>query len=114
VQRVLRPTDLSVGLEIYSGERHQLLISAEADVARVLLSPLKLRRGVEQPSPVELLLRKYVRGARLEAVEQPHLERVLLLRFAGEEGPTTLVCEVMGRYSNVILLNEGTSARGAA
>lgn len=105
VQRVVQPSALSVALEIYSGERHQVLVSAEAQEPLVLLSSHKPRRGVEAPSPLELLLRKYVRGARLEAVEQPPLERILRFGFRGEEGPVTLVCEIMGRYSNVILLD---------
>ncbi|HUS81306.1 MAG TPA: NFACT RNA binding domain-containing protein, partial [Armatimonadota bacterium] len=105
VQRVVQPADLCIGLEIYSGQRHQLLISAHAETASVLISGQKPRRGVEVPSPLELLLRKYVRGARLEYAEQPDLERVLRLGFLGEEGRVVLVCEIMGRYSNTILLD---------
>lgn len=105
VQRVVRPSELSLGLEIYRGERHQLLVSAEPRSARMLLSSHRLRRGTETPSPFELLLRKHVRGARLVDVRQPHLERVLVLDFAGEEGERSLVCEIMGRYSNLILLD---------
>lgn len=109
VQRVVQPADLCVALEVYAGQRYQLLVNVEAQAAGVLLSGLKPRRGVEVPSQMLLLLRKYVRGARLESVEQPDLERVLRLAFAGEEGRVTLVCEVMGRYSNAILLDgQGT------
>jgi len=105
VQRVVRPTDLSLGLEVYSGERHQLLISAEPDASRMHLTRQRVRRGTEAPSPLELLLRKYVLGSRLEAIDQPHLERILILRFGGPEGQTALVCEIMGRYSNIVLVN---------
>ena len=109
VQRVVFPSELSLALEVYTGERHQLLVSAEAQEARLLLTGPKPRRGVEAPSPLELLLRKFVRGARLEDIEQPPLERILRLTFLGEEGRVTLVCETMGRYSNVILLDsQGT------
>jgi len=104
VQRVVQIAELVIGLEIYAGQRHQLLLSAEARSPRVLLAEDKLRRGVEKPSPLHLLLAKYVDGARLTAIEQPPLERVLRLRFEGAYGPVDLVAELMGRYSNIILL----------
>ena len=106
VQRIVRPDDLSIGLEIYSGSRHQLLLSAHPQSPGILLSPSKLRRGTESPSPVQLLLAKHVRGARLQAIEEPELERILRFRFRGQEGRVSLVVEVMGRLSNIILLGK--------
>ena len=114
VQRIVRPSNLSLGLEIYARERHQLLLSAEPQTAGILLSDAKLRRGTETPSPLELLLRKYVRGARLYAVEQPPLERVLRLGFERPEGPVALVCEMMGRLSNLILVSADDTVMEAA
>ena len=107
VQRIVRPSELALGLEIYAGERHQLLLSAENQSPGILLLEAKLRRGVESPSPMQLLLRKYVRGAPLIAVEQPPLERILHLRFGGAAGEVTLICEIMGRLSNLILVAPG-------
>ncbi|MBM3188704.1 MAG: fibronectin/fibrinogen-binding protein [Chloroflexi bacterium] len=114
VQRVLRPSPLAIGLEVYAGERHQLLLSAEAQSPGILLTEAKLRRGVESPSPLQFLLLKHVRGARLEAVEQPPLERILRLRFHGEHGVVTLVCEIMGRLSNLILVDAAAEIMDAA
>ena len=105
VQRVVQPSELSIGLEVYAGRRYQLLLDADARLARVVLAEEKLRRGVETPSPLLLLFRKYVRGARLEALDQPPFERVLKLVFRGEQGTVTVACEIMGRYSNIILLD---------
>ena len=105
VQRIVRPSDQALGLEIYTGERHQLLLSADAQRPGVLLLEAKLRRGPLSPSPLQLLLRKFVRGARLEAVQQPAYERVLRLTFVGQHGPVDLICEIMGRLSNIILVS---------
>jgi predicted ribosome quality control (RQC) complex YloA/Tae2 family protein len=105
VQRVIRPTELSIGLEIYTGQRHQVLLSAEAQSPRIALTEERLRRGAETASPLQLLLRKYVRGARLAALEQPDLERIVSWRFEGPEGAVNLICEVMGRLSNLILVD---------
>ncbi len=104
VQKIVQPSDLSLGLEIYAGRRYQLLLSAGAQDAGIYLVDAKPRRGREVPSPLQLLLTKYARGARLEAIEQPPLERVLHLNLNGEHGPVVLTCEIMGRYSNIILV----------
>ncbi len=80
VQRVLLTGPLSIGLEVYArGRRHQLLASAHPQLARVHLVRGRLTRGAEQATPLLLLLRKYVLGGRIVAIEQPPLERVVLL-----------------------------------
>ncbi|MFP4437076.1 MAG: NFACT family protein [Chloroflexaceae bacterium] len=85
VQRVLLPSPLSIGLEIYAQrQRYQLLASADPQVARVHLVRARLSRGVEQATPLLLLLRKYVLGGRIIAIEQPPLERILVLSIAKE------------------------------
>lgn len=104
VQQVVLPADLSVGLELYAGRRQYLLASADAQHARLLFVPERLRRGVETETPLLLLMRKWVRGSHLVDVTQPPWERLLRLHFDGEEGPCELVVEVMGRYSNVVLV----------
>jgi predicted ribosome quality control (RQC) complex YloA/Tae2 family protein len=86
IQRALLPSPLSVALEIYArGRRRYLLLSAHPQFTRVHLSAAKLSRGVERETPLLLLLRKYVVGARIAAIEQPELERVLLLSIV--KGP---------------------------
>jgi predicted ribosome quality control (RQC) complex YloA/Tae2 family protein len=107
VQKVLLPDDLSIGLEVYAhGERRYLLGSVHPEYARLHLAGEKLRRGVEKLTPLVLLLRKYVRGGRIVAIEQPPFERVLHIGVQHPKGNTTLVVEVMGRYSNIVLVAE--------
>ena len=80
VQRVVLTGPLSIGLEIYArGRRHQLLASAHPQLARVHLVRGRLTRGVEQETPLLLLLRKYVLGGRVVGIEQPTVERAVLL-----------------------------------
>ncbi len=82
IQRVFLPGTLSVALDIYAGRRHYLLLSAHPQFARVQLSPARLSRGTDATPPLLLLLRKYVNHGRVTAVEQPDLERVLVLSIA--------------------------------
>jgi predicted ribosome quality control (RQC) complex YloA/Tae2 family protein len=62
---------------------------------------------VSKETPLQLLLRKYVRSARLESVELPvPFERVLFLRFHHpEHGGSTLAVEPIGQLGNLILMN---------
>ncbi len=107
VQEVVIPEPLALGLEIYArGARHYLYATACTDEARVQLVETRLRRGLDTPTPLLLLLRKYVNGARVAAVEQPGFERILRLQFIGPYGPVWLYAEVMGRHSNLILVDE--------
>src|SRR5437762_10046537 len=80
IQRVLLTSPLSVALEIYArGRRSHLLLSAHPQFTRVHLSTTKPSRGVERDTPLLLLLRKYVVGGRVAEIEQPELERALVL-----------------------------------
>lgn len=134
IQRVLLPSPLSIALEIYAGHRrHHLLISAHPRLARIHLSSTKPSRGVATATPLLLLLRKYVSGGRIVAIEQPLLERVVLLsivkrpqvRNSDQEPPEEgdenwqedqpdddqlrrceLVVEVMEQRSNIILVSD--------
>jgi len=106
VQKTIMIAPLTLGLEIYAQhKRHYLLVSADSQKARIHFCSQKLRSGIGTPSPLLLLLRKYVRGARLKDVDQPALERVLHLVFDGPQGRVILIVEVMGRHSNIILTN---------
>ncbi len=108
VQQIVLPDSRSVALEIYAHRaRRHLLLSAHPQASRVHLLEHKPRRGVAKETPLLLLLRKYVRGARLESVELPvPFERVLYLRFhhPGHDA-TTLAVEPIGQLGNLILMN---------
>ncbi len=109
VQQIVLPDSRSVALEIYAHrQRLYLLLSAHPQASRVHLVEQKLRRGVPKETPLLLLLRKYVRGARLEAVELPvPFERVLFLRFHHpRHAISTLAIEPIGRLGNLILMND--------
>lgn len=111
VERVFLTSELSVGFEFWANHRRQwLFASAENPNPRLHLASARLTRESDKVSPFLLLLRKYARHARLTAVEQPDLERMLILNFArrdddGEQLEVSLMVELMGRLSNLILVN---------
>ncbi len=121
IQRVLLLDLLSIGLEVFqAGRRHQLLLSANPRSPRCYLVDAKLSRGVERETPLLLLLRKYVRNGIITAIEQPDLERVVVLSItkypvtgkdADEDTPPEelhceLVIELIGSRANIILLDD--------
>lgn len=112
VQKAFLVDEHSLALELYArGERRRLLASARPEGARAHLTTEPLRRGTERVTPFLLLVRKHVRDARLVAIEQPPLERVLELRFAhddetGLRREIALMLELMGRRSNLVLVDE--------
>ena len=107
IQAALLVDDNSLGLEVYAhGARHQLLLCAAPNTARVHLVDHKLRRGVQTETPLLLLVRKYLRDAALMAVTQPDpYERVLRFHCEHKQhGATTLLLELIGRQANLLLL----------
>ncbi len=98
----------AIGFEIYSGHRRNyLLISADSQAARLHLVDDKLRRGVETPSPLGLLLRRNVENARIDSFHQPPYERVVEVKIVGAEGAFSLIIEPMDRRSNILLVQDG-------
>lgn len=105
VQSVVQPDPLTVALELYAGQtRHDLVLSAQASHPRVNFAAEKPRRGTETASPLLLQLRKLLVGGRLTDVHQPAWERVLHLRFERGGEAFTLIAEIMGKHSNIVLV----------
>lgn len=91
-------------------ETLKLLMSARANSARIHFTRF-VPENPKVPPMLCMLLRKKLSGARLVAVRQPGLERMLCLDFdavneLGDEIRLTLVMEIMGRYSNIIFVDE--------
>jgi Predicted RNA-binding protein homologous to eukaryotic snRNP len=91
-------------------DNFKLLMSARANSARVHFTQF-VPENPKVPPMLCMLLRKRLAGARLIEVRQPGLERMLCFDFdavneLGDEIRLTLVMEIMGRYSNIICVDE--------
>ncbi|MBN1936968.1 MAG: NFACT family protein [Anaerolineae bacterium] len=107
IQTIVQIDELTLGFEIYAQhQRHYLVTSAHAQHARVHLCGDKLRRGVDTPSPILLLLRKYAQNARISLIDQPAWERIVEIEIENDASTYTLIAEVMGRHANLILVDE--------
>lgn len=88
----------------------RVLFSARANSARVHLTEVALENP-KQPPMLCMLLRKKLQGAKVAAIRQPELERLLHFDFdavneLGDHVTLTLTMEIMGKYSNIILTGE--------
>lgn len=87
----------------------KLLLSARADSARIQLTNQYIENP-KKPPMLTMLLRKLLCGARLTALIQDGFERILTLVFdarddLGDPVEYRLIIEIMGKYSNIILVN---------
>lgn len=93
-------------------EAFKLLLSARANSPRIHFTQYA-PENPKTPPMLCMLLRKRLSGAKLVDIRQPGLERLLYLDFdatneLGDRVRLTLVMEIMGKYSNIILVdNEG-------
>jgi predicted ribosome quality control (RQC) complex YloA/Tae2 family protein len=114
VDQVYQPEPLVVALAFTGrGPRRFWLLSSDARWPRSHATALR-RPNPETPPGFCMLLRKHLNGARLAAAEQVRFDRVLRLTFRRGEESRVLVHEVMGRHSNLILLDDGGTVLGAA
>src|SRR6266480_419440 len=118
---IIQPTAHSIAIQCYApsqeqgqgGKNRWLYFSAHPQLARAHITTLKPSRIVNEPPAFVMLLRKYLEGTRVEAIEQARWERVIEIRaghrYASDPEKRTsyrLLIEVMGRMSNIILCND--------
>lgn len=112
IEKIQQPENDEVIIIVKNGGSKRLLISANAQSPR-----LHLTDGVkDNPMTAPLfcmVLRKHLTGGRITSVTQgPRFERIVYIDVlsASEMGDLSskrLVIEIMGKHSNIILLNEG-------
>ena len=92
------------------GQTYRLLINASAADNRVQLTELKKQAPSEAPMFC-MLLRKRIAGGKIVRFEQERLDRVLKISIEtyndlDDLSVFALYCELMGKHSNIILVNE--------
>lgn len=113
IDKIHQPSreEVIISIRTRSGSK-KLYISANAGSARVHITE-KSVDNPQTPPMFCMLLRKRLGSGKLLAVRQDGLERILFLDFEcvnelGDIVTVTLACEIMGRCSNLIIIdNEG-------
>ncbi len=112
VDKIHQPSrdNLIISLRTMSSGTKKVLFSANAGTARVHLSKSELENP-KTPPMFCMLLRKHLGSAKLIDIRQDGFERILNFDFEatdefGDRVILTLAAEIMGRCSNVVLINQ--------
>lgn len=110
VSQVYQPNrdELVLTMRTFGGNK-KLLLSARANSPRVNFC-VKTPENPAQPPMFCMLLRKRLGGGKLVAVRQMDCDRVIFFDFEcvnelGDIVMITVACEIMGMYSNIIVIN---------
>jgi predicted ribosome quality control (RQC) complex YloA/Tae2 family protein len=112
VDKVHQPQPDTIVLSLRApGRNPKLLISAGAFDSRIHLTEQK-HVNPASPPMFCMFLRKHLTGAKITDISQTGLERIVSITLEakdelGHPRPMTLVAELMGKYSNVILIDDG-------
>lgn len=111
VDRVNQPTKDEIILSLRGkGGAYKLLCCVRADSARVHFTS----HSIDNP-PVPpmfcMLMRKYLTGALIKDIRQQEMDRILFIDFdatneIGDKIELSLCIEIMGKYSNLILIKD--------
>jgi predicted ribosome quality control (RQC) complex YloA/Tae2 family protein len=119
IQQIAHVDPMTVALEVYaSHQRRWLVLSADHERARALIHEERVGVDPERVTPILLLLRKYARGGRI--VRSLSLAGRIIRsakasfgakrrgwrrrRVSGELVHSELIIEIMGRRSNIMLV----------
>ncbi len=111
IEKVSQPESDLIILRIKGiGISSKLLISASAQNGRIQLTNTKYENPMEPPMFC-MLMRKRITGGYILSVDQYSLDRTVTIGISaynelGDSVTYRLICEMMGRHSNIILVNE--------
>ena len=108
IEKINQPSSdmLVLSLRTSAGQK-RLVVSASASSARICFTEEKTENP-QTPPNFCILSRKHLTGALIEKVETIGFDRVIEISMSardelGFECRKSLVCEIMGKYSNIIL-----------
>ncbi len=108
LNRVSQPKKDEILLSLYAkNENKKLVVSANAGECGIYYTTAE-KENPAVPYNFCMLLRKHLTSCTLEKVSQTPFERITVLHFVGknelfERTEKSLIVEIMGKYSNVIL-----------
>jgi predicted ribosome quality control (RQC) complex YloA/Tae2 family protein len=110
IDKIFQPEADEIRLYIRSQDKnHRLLISASPNYPRIHLTETTKDNPSTAPTFC-MLLRKHIAGGRILDIESSHYERIITIHIEsidelGDSSVKKLVVEIMGKHSNIILLN---------
>ena len=113
IQKINQPFEQELVLQIRSNRQsHRLLLSAHPVFGRIQLTQTTFENPAH-PSTFIMVLRKYLQGALIESIEQIENDRIVEMTVSnkneiGDHIQATLIIEIMGKHSNIILVDKSS------
>lgn len=113
IQKINQPFEQELVLQIRSNRKNQkLLISAHPVFGRIQLTQTTFENP-QFPNTFIMVMRKYLQGAVIEDIRQDENDRILEISVSnkneiGDDVAVTLIVEIMGKHSNIILMDKAT------
>ena len=110
IEKVLQPRNDEIDMMIHHGRSsRRLVFNVGPNAPRLQLSDRQKENPLKAPMFC-MLLRKYFLGAKIISVTQPGFDRIAEFKVAcyDEMGFATekmIICEIMGKYANLIILD---------
>ncbi|WP_159887079.1 Rqc2 family fibronectin-binding protein [Paenibacillus puerhi] len=110
INKIQMPSGNDIVFQLRAAGRNvKLILSASPTYPRVHLTEESFVNPQEAPMFC-MLLRKHCEGGMIESIEQPQMERVIRFNIRqrdelGDLSLKTVIVEIMGRHSNLILLD---------
>lgn len=114
IQKVNQPFEHELVLTIRNNRKnYKLLLSAHPVFGRLQITKTDFQNP-QTPNTFTMIMRKYLQGAVIENITQIENDRVLEIAFSnkneiGDNIKVTLVVEIMGKHSNIILIDKTES-----
>lgn len=111
IYKIAQPENDELLLTIKNnGSQYRLLLSADASLPVIYLTQSNKQSPMTAPGFC-MLLRKHLQNARITAISQPGLERVIHLHLEhlnelGDVCQKKLIIEIMGKHSNIIFCDD--------
>lgn len=110
IQKIYQISNTEVLFQVHGNNgKQQLLISTHSEYNRLLFTK-KSYPTPKEPGNFVMILRKYLEGSIIESIEQAGLDRWCTFKIKrhntlGDVEYINLYVELMGKYANVILVN---------
>lgn len=114
IQKVNQPFEHELVLTIRNNRKnYKMLLSAHPVFGRLQITKTDFQNP-QTPNTFTMIMRKYLQGAVIENITQIENDRVLEIAFSnkneiGDNIKVTLVVEIMGKHSNIILIDKAES-----
>ncbi|MGH2062954.1 NFACT RNA binding domain-containing protein [Aerococcus urinaeequi] len=111
IHKIQQPYDMELVLTIRANRKNQkLLISAHPSFGRIQVTE-QAYNNPETPPNFTMVLRKYVEGNIIDSIEQHDNDRIIIFNLTrrdelGDASQQQLIVEIMGRHSNIFLLDK--------